>query len=63
MTNAVAPKLDATTAASTYATISALNTLSAKVPDGLANVVNSYIRVGIGSAPSNPRTGDLWVTL
>lgn len=63
VTNAVAPKLDVTTAASTYATISALNALSAKVPDGLANVVNSYIRVGIGNAPSNPRTGDLWVTL
>ena len=63
VTNAVAPKLDTTTADSTYATISALNALSAKVPDGLANVVNSYIRVGIGNAPSNPRTGDLWVTL
>ena len=60
---AIAPKLNSTTAASTYATISALNTLAGKVPDGLANVVNSYVRVGIGSAPSNPRTGDLWVTL
>jgi len=61
--NAVAPKLDSTTAATTYATISALNTLSNKVPDGLQTVVNSYVRVGVGSAPSNPRTGDLWVSL
>ena len=61
--DAVSPKLDTSTAENTYATITALNLLADKVPDNLSDVVNSYIRVGINAAPSNPRTGDLWVTI
>lgn len=61
--NAVSPKLNTTTAASTYATISALNSLSNTVSANYSSITGAYARVGVGSAPSNPRTGDLWVTL
>lgn len=61
--NAVAPKLNSTTAASTYATITALNNLSNTVSANYSSITGAYARVGVGSAPSNPRTGDLWVTL
>lgn len=61
--DAVSPKLNSADAATTYATITALNTLSAKVPDNLSSVVDSYIRVGINAPVSNPRTGDLYITV
>lgn len=60
---AVAPKLDSATAASTYATNTSLGILSGTVTDNNTYIINHYNRVGIGAAPANPITGDLWVTL
>lgn len=61
--SAVAPKLNSTTAASTYATIIALNTLSDTVDDSIAAITSAYARVGINAAPSNPKNGDLYITI
>ena len=63
--NAVAPKLDATTAASTYATRAALDIVSADQAASYNNIVANYARVFIGSVPSNytKKNGDILVDL
>lgn len=62
--SAVSPKLDSTTATSTYATITALNTLSNTVTTNNNNIVNNYARVYVDSIPSGvtPKNGDLYIT-
>lgn len=58
--------LNKTTAADTYATKNSLNTTNNNV-DVLQTAVNTtipntYARVGVGSAVSNPKKGDIYVT-
>lgn len=60
--NAVSPKLNSTTAASTYATITALNNLSNTVTNNNTSIINNYARVGVDSYVSNPRNGDLYIS-
>jgi hypothetical protein len=61
--SAVSPKMNTTTANSTFATITALNNLSNTVTTNNNNIINNYARVGINSPVSNPRNGDLYVTV
>ena len=63
--SAVSPLLSSNTAATTYATITALNTLESKVNANANTVSSTYSRVFIGSVPSGvtPKKGDLLVDL
>ena len=63
--SAVSPLLSSSTAATTYATITALNTLESKVNTNASTVASTYSRVFIGSVPSGvtPKKGDLLVDL
>ena len=61
--SAVSPKMNTSTANSTFATITALNSLSTTVNNNNTNIINNYARVGINSPVANPRNGDLYVTV
>ena len=62
--DSVAPKLDSTTAANTYATIQALQNLSNTVNSLSTSVASTYARVFVQSSqPSNAKTGDIWVNV
>ena len=60
---AVSPKLDTSTANSTFATITALNNLKTTVENNNTAVINTYARVGVNKAVDNPREGDLYITV
>lgn len=59
---AVSPKMNTSTADSTFATITALNSLSTTVNNNNTNIINNYARVGVDAYPSNPRNGDLYIS-
>ena len=61
--SAVKPKVDTETANSTFATISALNNLQSTVNSNMETVVNTYVRVGINQEVTNPKDGDLYITV
>lgn len=60
--SAVSPKMDTTTADSTFATITDLMALRDTVEDNMSTITNAYARVGVDSYPSNPRNGDLYIS-
>ena len=60
--SAVSPKMNTNTANSTFATITALNSLSTTVNNNNTNIINNYARVGVDAYPSNPRNGDLYIS-
>ena len=60
--SAVSPKMNTNTANSTFATITALNSLSTTVDNNNTNIINNYARVGVDAYPSNPRNGDLYIS-
>lgn len=59
---AVSPKMNTSTANSTFATITALNNLSTTVNNNNNNIINNYARVGVDAYPSNPKNGDLYIS-
>ena len=64
---AVAPLMPTNTANSTFATITSLNNVQQALNNSINNVTvttaNTYARIGVGGAPSNPKDGDLVIII